>query len=115
MREENEYEKDYLVTVDRELTDEFLDQMCNGVEIYNPVRNEYTVTKKCKISKWGKRQFKITLSQGLNRQIRRMCSAFGYQVHKLKRVRVAHIHLDQLQTGKWRKLTDDEVEIFLKK
>ena len=115
LREENEYEKDYLVTVDRELTDEFLEHMRNGVEIYNPVRNEYTVTKKCKISKRGKRQFKITLSQGLNRQIRRMCSAFGYQVHKLKRVRVAHIHLDQLQTGKWRKLTDDEVEIFLKK
>ena len=113
LREENEHEKDYLVTVDRELTDEFLNGMREGVKIYNPVHNEYTTTKKCKVSRRGKRQFKITLSQGLNRQIRRMCSAFEYQVHKLKRVRVAHIQLDQLQTGKWRNLTNEEVKKFL--
>ncbi|MBS4206979.1 pseudouridine synthase [Bacillus sp. FJAT-50079] len=112
LREENNYEKDYIVMVNKPITPAFIQGMSNGVEIYNPVKNEYTITKKCKVVKLGERTFKITLSQGLNRQIRRMCSAFNYQVYKLQRIRVAHITLEGIERGGWRDLTEEEVRKF---
>lgn len=112
LREENNHEKDYIVMVNKDITASFIDGMSNGVEIYNPVKNEYTKTKKCNVVKLNNRSFKITLSQGLNRQIRRMCSQFGYQVYKLQRIRVAHITLKGLELGQWRNLTVDEVQKF---
>ncbi|CAM4187744.1 pseudouridine synthase [Lederbergia lenta] len=112
LREENNHEKDYIVMVNKEITASFIEGMSNGVEIYNPVKNEYTITNKCKVIKLSDRSFKITLSQGLNRQIRRMCSQFDYQIYKLQRVRVAHITLRGLELGQWRNLTDDEVRKF---
>lgn len=113
LREENHHEKDYIVTVDREIDQEFIQKMSKGVRIYNPVKDAYTVTKKCKVIKTGNRTFKITLSQGLNRQIRRMCTQCGYRVTKLKRVRIMNIQLGDLPVGKWRHLTKEELqEIF---
>lgn len=110
LREENNHEKDYIVTVNKSITASFIKGMANGVSIFNPVKKEYTTTKKCKVTQLNDRTFKITLSQGLNRQIRRMCSHFGYRVNKLKRIRVAHIELGKLSTGKWRNLTAEEVK-----
>lgn len=112
LREENNHEKDYIVMVDKDITPEFINGMANGVQIYNPVKNEYTTTKKCKVVKLNDRSFKITLSQGLNRQIRRMCTQFDYKVYKLQRVRVAHISLKGLELGEWRNLTEEEVRKF---
>ncbi|MEK3888744.1 pseudouridine synthase [Bacillus sp. FSL K6-3431] len=112
LREENNHEKDYIVMVNKEITPSFIEGMSDGVEIYNPVKNEYTTTKKCKVLQLNNRSFKITLSQGLNRQIRRMCTQFDYQVYKLQRVRVAHITLKGLELGQWRNLTEDEVQKF---
>ncbi|MBS4204509.1 pseudouridine synthase [Lederbergia citrea] len=109
LREENNHEKDYIVTVNKSITPSFINGMSNGVKIFNPVRKEYTTTKKCTVVKMNERSFKITLSQGLNRQIRRMCSHFGYKVVKLQRVRIAHITLKGLAYGKWRNLTEEEV------
>ncbi|MBS4218621.1 pseudouridine synthase [Bacillus sp. FJAT-49711] len=112
LREENHYEKDYIVTVNKDITPEFISGMAGGVKIFNPVKKKHTITNKCKMEKINERSFKITLSQGLNRQIRRMCSHFGYKVVKLKRVRIAHISLKNLPIGKWRDLTEDEVKKF---
>lgn len=110
LREENNNKKEYVVTVDKNIKQEFLEGMSNGVKIYNPVKNEYTVTKKCEVVKIKDRMFKITLSQGLNRQIRRMCSAFGYSVVKLKRIKLMNLTLESLEVGQWRNLTVSEVE-----
>lgn len=110
LREENNHEKDYIVTVHKQLTPEFIGGMANGVKIFNPVRKEHTVTKKSKIEQINDRTFKITLSQGLNRQIRRMCSHFGYQVVKLKRIKIMDITVDGIGIGKWRHLTQDELK-----
>jgi len=112
LREENHHEKDYIVTVNKDITPEFIKGMAGGVRIFNPVKKSYATTKKCKVVKMNDRSFKITLSQGLNRQIRRMCSHFGYKVVKLKRVRIAHISLSNLPIGKWRDLTEEEVRRF---
>ncbi|MCJ8009208.1 pseudouridine synthase [Lederbergia wuyishanensis] len=112
LREENHHEKDYIVTVNKDITPEFIKGMAGGVRIFNPVKKSYATTKKCKVIKMNDRRFKITLSQGLNRQIRRMCSHFGYKVVKLKRVRIAHISLSNLPIGKWRDLTEEEVRRF---
>jgi 23S rRNA pseudouridine2604 synthase len=87
--------------------------MSKGVRIYNPVKNEYTLTNHCKVVKIDTRSFKITLSQGLNRQIRRMCTHFGYEVLKLKRIRIMNIELKNLPVGKWRNLTEQEVSELL--
>lgn len=109
----NEHEKDYIVTVNKAITSSFIEGMSKGVSIYNPVKNEYTMTNRCKITKIDTRTFKITLSQGLNRQIRRMCSHFGYTAVKLKRIRIMNIKLDNLPVGKWRYLTEEEIKVLL--
>ena len=109
LRNENKNEKDYIVTVNKPISPSFLKGMASGVKIYNPVRNEYTITNKCKVSKINDKTFKITLTQGLNRQIRRMCSHFGYRVVKLKRIRIMNIDLGNLPVGKWRNLTKEEL------
>lgn len=114
LRSENNHEKEYVVTVNRNITQKFIEDMSNGVRIFNPVTNKHVITKKCKVSKVNNRTFKIILSQGLNRQIRRMCDAFGYEVIKLQRVRIMDLTLKGLAPGKWRKLTPQEVDGLLK-
>ncbi len=113
LRANNDHEKDYIVTVNKEIIPSFIEGMSKGVKIYNPVKNEYTLTNSCKVVKMGHRTFKITLSQGLNRQIRRMCTNFGYKVVKLKRIRIMNIELQDLPLGKWRNLTEEELRILL--
>lgn len=103
LRARNHHEKEYLVTVDKPITDKFLDNMRNGVPILD------TITRKCEVTEIGKYQFKIILTQGLNRQIRRMCEYLGYKVNKLKRVRIMNIKLD-VPVGKWRDLTAGELK-----
>lgn len=102
LREEHGHEKEYIVTVDKPITKEFIRKMESGVEILD------TVTKPCKVRQLGPRKFNITLTQGLNRQIRRMCSALGYHVRTLQRTRVLNIHLGDLPIGQWRDLTQKE-------
>ena len=104
LREEHGHEKEYIVTVDRPLTKEFIRSMETGVEILD------TITKPCKVKQLGPRKFNITLTQGLNRQIRRMCSALGYNVRRLQRTRIMNIHLGDLPKGQWRDLTDKELK-----
>lgn len=103
MRAANKHEKEYKVTVDKEITEEFLKKMAAGVPILD------TVTRPCTVKKIGKYTFSIILTQGLNRQIRRMCEALGYEVKDLLRVRVMNITLDGLKDGQYRKLTDQEL------
>ena len=103
LRAENEHEKEYVVTVDRYVTDLFLRGMASGVRILG------TVTKHCKVERAGGYMFRIVLTQGLNRQIRRMCSFFGYKVVRLQRVRIMKITLEGLKVGQWRELTPAEV------
>lgn len=102
LRAGNQHEKEYVVTVDKPVTDDFIRRMANGV----PILGE--MTKKCKVAKEAPYVFRIVLVQGLNRQIRRMCEYFGYEVTKLERVRIMHINLKGLPVGDWRLLTDDE-------
>lgn len=102
LRARNNHEKEYIVRVDKPISPKFLDKMRNGVPILN------TITKKCKVEKIDTMTFKIILTQGLNRQIRRMCEFLGYEVKKLKRIRIMNINLD-LPIGKWRNLTPKEV------
>ena len=104
MRAANRHEKEYKVTVDREVTEEFVKQMSEGVAILD------TVTRPCKVKKLGKYMFSIILTQGLNRQIRRMCEALGYEVRDLVRVRMMNIRLGSLKEGQYRKLTDAELD-----
>ncbi|MDF2679571.1 MAG: rRNA pseudouridine synthase [Brevibacillus sp.] len=104
LRAENNHEKEYIVTVDKPITPQFVQGMSSGVRILG------TVTKPCRVTKIGDHVFKIILTQGLNRQIRRMCQAFGYQVRQLKRVRIMNIQLDNLKVGQWRDLTHQELE-----
>jgi 23S rRNA pseudouridine2604 synthase len=104
MRAGNYHEKEYLVTVNKPMTDTFLEKMAGGVPILD------TVTRPCQIKKEGKRTFRIILTQGLNRQIRRMCEALGYQVITLKRVRIMGVRLGDLKPGQYRKLTEQELE-----
>lgn len=103
MRAGNFHEKEYKVTVDKEITPEFLKQMASGVPILD------TVTRPCRAEQIGKYTFSIILTQGLNRQIRRMCEALGYQVRDLQRVRVMNIRLGNLKEGEYRRLTDEEL------
>lgn len=110
LREGNDKKKEYIVTVNKSITSNFIRSMSEGVEIYNPVRNEYTVTQKCDVSKINDRTFKIILSQGLNRQIRRMCTALEYKVINLKRIKIMDLTLEGLNTGEWRNLTSQEIE-----
>lgn len=103
MRAANKHEKEYKVTVDKEITEDFLKKMAAGVPILD------TVTRPCTVKKIGKYTFSVILTQGLNRQIRRMCEALGYEVKDLLRVRVMNITLDGLKDGQYRKLTDQEL------
>ena len=107
LRSENEHEKEYIVTVDRPVTEIFLNGMASGVRIMGEV------TKPCRIRRIGPATFRIILTQGLNRQIRRMCSFFGYKVVRLQRVRIMHIELGSLPSGKWRELTREEIRGLL--
>ena len=104
MRAATRHEKEYKVTVDREITEEFVKQMSEGVSILD------TVTRPCKVEKMGTYTFSIVLTQGLNRQIRRMCEALGYEVRDLVRVRIVNIRLGSLKEGQYRKLTDAELD-----
>ena len=104
MRAANHHEKEYKVTVDHEITGEFLEKMAGGVGILD------TVTRPCKVEKLGKYTFSIILTQGLNRQIRRMCEALGYEVKDLVRVRVMNIRLGSLKEGEYREVTDEELD-----
>jgi 23S rRNA pseudouridine2604 synthase len=107
LRSENEHEKEYVVTVDRPVTEIFLNGMASGVRILG------TVTKPCKVRRVGAGTFHIILTQGLNRQIRRMCSFFGYKVLKLQRVRIINLQLGDLKPGQWRQLEPAEVRGLL--
>ena len=102
LRAGNNHEKEYIVTVDRPITPEFIRSMAGGIPILD------TVTRKCVTEQTGKTIFKIILTQGLNRQIRRMCDYLDYKVLKLKRVRIMNISLD-VPVGKWRYLSNDEM------
>jgi 23S rRNA pseudouridine2604 synthase len=102
LKASNYHEKEYEVTVNKDLTRAFLDGMANGVPILD------TVTRKCKIKACGRRSFRIILTQGLNRQIRRMCEYFDYRVVSLKRIRIMNIELGDLELGKYRDLTEEE-------
>ena len=103
LRARNNHEKEYIVTVNRPITRKFIQQMSNGVPILD------TVTRKCKVEQISKFTFRIILTQGLNRQIRRMCEFLDYRVKKLKRVRIMNVELD-LPVGKWRDLTKQEIK-----
>ncbi len=115
LREENNHEKEYLVTVNKNIDSHFIQSMSNGVRIFNPVNKKYVTTKKCIVKKVNNNTFRIILTQGLNRQIRRMCEVLGYEVIKLKRIRIMNLTLDNLPTGKWRLLNQKEVNSLLKK
>ena len=104
MRAANKHEKEYKVTVDKPVTDEFLKEMAGGVPILD------TVTRPCQVEKLGKYKFKIILTQGLNRQIRRMCRYLGYEVQKLKRIRIMNLTLDGIREGEYREITAQEWE-----
>ncbi len=107
LRAENRKEKEYIVTVNKKITTEFIDKMRKGVRIMG------RITKKCFVKKIHENRFKIILTQGMNRQIRRMCEVLGYRVTKLKRVRIMDIHLDT-KVGEYRNLNNDEIgQLFI--
>ncbi|MEM9548450.1 MAG: 23S rRNA pseudouridine(2604) synthase RluF [Bacteroidota bacterium] len=104
LRAGNQHEKEYIVTVDKRINDRFIKRMSNGIPILG------TITKKCKVEQLGEKKFKIILTQGLNRQIRRMCEYLGYTVTRLIRTRIMNVSLAHLKTGKWRKLSKKEMK-----
>lgn len=103
LRARNHHEKEYIVTVNKPIDNKFIKDMSNGVPILD------TVTRKCFVEKIDSHTFRIILTQGLNRQIRRMCEFLGYRVRRLKRIRIMNIQLD-MPVGKWRYLTSDELD-----
>ncbi|MBA3461856.1 MAG: 23S rRNA pseudouridine(2604) synthase RluF [Deltaproteobacteria bacterium] len=109
LRAEHNHEKEYVVAVDKAITPAFLDGMASGVRLSD------ATTKPCSVSRIGAKVFSIVLTQGLNRQIRRMCEAFGYTVEALQRVRIMHIRLGHLPLGRWRNLSEQEVAPLLPK
>jgi 23S rRNA pseudouridine2604 synthase len=108
LRASNNHEKEYVVMVDKPITPDFIRQMSNGVKILD------TVTKKCKVTQESNKRFRIILTQGLNRQIRRMCAALDYKVVMLTRVRIMNITLSNIPVGKWRHFTPAEMETMNK-
>lgn len=104
LRAGNHHEKEYIVTVKEKITPEFIGRMSKGVPILG------TITKKCRVKKINDFTFKIILTQGLNRQIRRMCEYLGYEVTQLKRLRIMNINLQGIKVGEWRELTEDEID-----
>lgn len=109
LRAAGRHEKEYQVTVDKPITHEFLTKMSSGVKILG------TTTLPCQIKKTGEKAFTIILTQGLNRQIRRMCETLGYRVKTLKRVRIMNIHLGNLKLGQWRNLTPNEMKELMRR
>lgn len=107
LRSENNHEKEYVVTVNKPITEAFIKDMSKGVNILD------TRTKPCAVIRINKNTFRIILTQGLNRQIRRMCEAFGYDVQRLQRIRIINIKLGQLRIGQWRDLTEQELQGLL--
>ena len=107
MRSENGHEKEYWVTVDKLIKDDFIRAMSSGVDILG------VTTKPCEVIPLNEHEFRITLTQGLNLQIRRMCKALGYRVLRLERKRIMNITIEGLEQGKWRDLTKEEVTILL--
>lgn len=103
LKASNYHEKEYVVTVDKPVSDEFIKTMSSGVEILDQM------TRPCKVTKVNKHTFRIILTQGLNRQIRRMCEALGYKVQKLKRIRIMSVELGNLPMGQYRNVTDEEL------
>ena len=110
MRAGNMHEKEYIVTVNKPVTDSFVRGLAGGV----PLVELNTTTRKCKVEKIANRKFRIILTQGLNRQIRRMCEYFGYRVEKLERVRIMNIKLGELKSGEYREVTEKEYKELLK-
>lgn len=108
LRAGNNHEKEYVVTVNKQIDDRFIEKMSNGIPILG------TVTKKCKTEKINDVTFKIILTQGLNRQIRRMCEYLGFEVKKLKRTRIMNVSLGNLKSGDWRELTSKEIDTINK-
>lgn len=108
LRAENHHEKEYVVQVDQPISEDFLHDMSSGVEILD------TKTLPCRVEKISSHVFKIILEQGLNRQIRRMCSALGYSVKRLQRIRIMNIRIGNLKVGQWRDLTDKEKDELFK-
>ncbi len=104
LRAGNQHEKEYIVSTRQRITVDFIKKMSNGIPILN------TITKKCTVTKIDDFRFKIILTQGLNRQIRRMCAYLDYEVTDLKRTRIMNVHLDNLKIGQWRELTKIEME-----
>ena len=109
LRAAGKHEKEYQVTVDKPITTEFLQKMASGVKILG------TTTLPCQIKKTGEKAFTIILTQGLNRQIRRMCETLGYRLKTLKRVRIMNIHLGNLKLGQWRNLTPFEMKELMRR
>ncbi|MDT0646194.1 23S rRNA pseudouridine(2604) synthase RluF [Zunongwangia sp. F260] len=103
LRARNNHEKEYIVSVNKPITKDFINRMGSGIPILG------TTTKKCEVEQRGKYEFRIILTQGLNRQIRRMCEFLGYEVTSLKRIRIMNVQLD-VPVGKWRELTEDELK-----
>lgn len=110
LRAANYHEKEYIVKVNKDIDDAFINKMANGIYLYELK----TKTRKCKVKKLNKNTFSIVLTQGLNRQIRRMCLACGVKVQKLNRVRIVNIKLDGLALGDYRNLSDEEVKKLYK-
>lgn len=115
LRSENQHEKEYHVEVNQKISQDFVDKMAAGVTIFNPVKEKHEKTKPCKVKITGETTFSIILSQGLNRQIRRMSEALGYKVISLKRTRIMHIKLGKLKPGEWRALSEAEVKGLIAK
>lgn len=105
MRGANRHEKEYVVKVEKEITDDFLNKMARGIYL----KDLDITTRECKVQKTGKFTFRIVLTQGVNRQIRRMCQTCGYQVRSLKRIRVMNIKLDDLRPGAYREIDGEEL------
>lgn len=114
LRSTNNHEKEYIVSLTSAMDDVFIDRMQEGVRIFNPVTNKHQITKDCKVKQLSEHTFNIILTEGLNRQIRRMCSELGYKVKSLKRIRVMNIELDDLKIGEWRYLSIEELEVLNK-
>lgn len=112
MRGRNLHEKEYKVTVDREITEDFIKKMSAGVHIVDEEKGLDAVTRPCTVRREGKYTFRIILTQGLNRQIRRMCQACGCRVRTLKRVRIMNIVLGDLKPGEYRKVEGEELEML---
>lgn len=110
MRARYAHEKEYKVKVNKEITPEFIEKMSRGVHIRDKEKNLDAVTRPCTVKKTGKYTFSIILTQGLNRQIRRMCEALGYKVDVLKRIRIMNVELGNLKPGQVRELTEQELK-----